>query len=408
MKILFAAIGSAGDVYPLIGIAVELQQAGHEVRFITNQDHKVAARRAGLTATGGWYIEDADRKRLSAPNNPNMAKEFMSDIVVQWLPEDTFQVYQCALEFGEVDAIVCNHFCWAAKIAAHRLGVPVFSCTVSPALFRKQIMLEPAEAQAYAKKAMDAVRAVADATAEIPDWMSASDALTRCLWGDCELLLFDQEMLTLNGKTLFFHTVVSAFGHTPRVIGPCWTELSLSESTIELVAKVIAFKAGRKLCVIGFGSWIHDFHSDRIAEQCTLAVLENPDWVVLRLGDGYSTVFSKDRLLSLPHCPLSATKPDLFIGHAGIGTCYQLLANRTTAVHIPFCADQYDNALWMRQNRGDAIVRVEDVTVENIEMAMNVALAYPSKPLHLPKVVNNSGKAAQAIQDWLVMASVTL
>lgn len=404
MKILFAAIGSAGDVYPLIGIAVELQRKGAKVLFVTNKEHVYAVIGAGIRFVGGWTIEDDVRDRLSAPNNPDMTKQFMTDVVVGWLPEDASMICTRALAFGGVDTIVCNQFCWAARITANRLGVPVISCVVSPAFFRKVIHLADDEVKAYADKALQAVRYVSEVNDEVPDWMTGQQALELCHRSDLELLLFDETMLTVGGKTTFFHREVSWRGATPQLVGPCWS------SAVGQVSHPAGFAVSqfsnqrKKLCVISFGDWVHGNHRMAIAEPCIEAVLENPDWIVLYLGRGRPS--EREEVLCLPFYPLSLLHADLAITHAGIGTCYQLLANQIPAVHIPFCADQYDNALWMSENRGDVIVRYEDVTVENIQTAMNIALAEPGTPAKVP-VTNNSGKAAATIQSWLETASVT-
>lgn len=404
MKILFAAIGSAGDVYPLIGIAEELQKRGAEIVFVSNYEHRLSVKRAGLEFISGWNTEDRDRFNLSAPNNPDMAKEYLKTMIVKWLGSDSLSILEAAEHKGGAQAIVCNQFCWAARIAAHKLGVPAISCVVAPALFRKNIHLSADEVDLFTGRALSAVRAVYGTGDEVPSWMTGQQALELCHRSDLELLLFDETMLTVGGKTTHYHQEVSWRGTTPQIIGPCWYENSKND---RLGAMIDNLRLGKRLCIITFGDWVHERHRKIIEDACADAVLENREWAVLMLGKSCRAA-RLERILAMDFFSLhSLGYADLAITHAGIGTCYQLLANQIPAVHIPFCADQYDNALWMRENRGDAIVRYEDVTVENIQTAMNVTLAgLRTEPSSRPPI-NNSEGVAYYIKKRLEMASVT-
>jgi rhamnosyltransferase subunit B len=48
MHVLLTPFGSAGDVYPLIGIGIELLRRGHRVTMITNAYFEDISRRAGF------------------------------------------------------------------------------------------------------------------------------------------------------------------------------------------------------------------------------------------------------------------------------------------------------------------------------------------------------------------------
>ena len=48
MKIVILAMGSRGDVQPLVGLAVGLQQAGHHVRFASHPNFEKMVIDAGL------------------------------------------------------------------------------------------------------------------------------------------------------------------------------------------------------------------------------------------------------------------------------------------------------------------------------------------------------------------------
>jgi rhamnosyltransferase subunit B len=74
--ILLCTIGSAGDVYPFVGIAQELQKRGYGVTLITSQFFETQARDAGLEFLGLGSAEDYQ----SIIQNPDL-----------WDPEKSFQ-----------------------------------------------------------------------------------------------------------------------------------------------------------------------------------------------------------------------------------------------------------------------------------------------------------------------------
>ena len=48
MNVLFVALGSAGDVFPFIGLGQNLQALGHQVTLLTNSHFEGLIGRAGL------------------------------------------------------------------------------------------------------------------------------------------------------------------------------------------------------------------------------------------------------------------------------------------------------------------------------------------------------------------------
>jgi len=78
LDILLCTIGSAGDVYPFIGIGQGLQKRGYRVTLITSQFFETQARDAGLEFFGVGIAEDYH----SIIQNPDL-----------WDPEKGFKVF---------------------------------------------------------------------------------------------------------------------------------------------------------------------------------------------------------------------------------------------------------------------------------------------------------------------------
>ena len=68
MKVLLAALGSAGDVHPPIAIGVELRRRGHAVTLVANAWFQATAHRAGLAFVPAGTVDDYRR----AVANPDL------------------------------------------------------------------------------------------------------------------------------------------------------------------------------------------------------------------------------------------------------------------------------------------------------------------------------------------------
>jgi len=81
---MFSPIGSAGDVHPMLGIAVELQKRGHEITFLANGYFQETVERHGLR-----FVELGSRDYFhSVVNHPDL-----------WNPRRAFRyVFQKAVQ----------------------------------------------------------------------------------------------------------------------------------------------------------------------------------------------------------------------------------------------------------------------------------------------------------------------
>ncbi len=48
MRVLCSTFGSSGDVFPMLGLAIELQRRGHEVTLATNEYYRAITERNGI------------------------------------------------------------------------------------------------------------------------------------------------------------------------------------------------------------------------------------------------------------------------------------------------------------------------------------------------------------------------
>ena len=71
MHFIFSPIGSAGDVHPMLGIAVELQRRGHKVTLLANGYFRELVERYGLSflelGSKEQFVATLDDPRLWQP-----------------------------------------------------------------------------------------------------------------------------------------------------------------------------------------------------------------------------------------------------------------------------------------------------------------------------------------------------
>lgn len=129
-KVLFVALGSYGDVHPMIGVALEMQRRGHEVIFGTNGYFIPLAEKCGLRCremgTAELYLNALKSIDLF---HPRKALPF----IVKMIGELTRIVYDCVAEI-KPDICVAATLAFGARIACEKFGIPLASVVFAPSI----------------------------------------------------------------------------------------------------------------------------------------------------------------------------------------------------------------------------------------------------------------------------------
>jgi len=135
MHVVFSPIGSAGDTYPLAGLAQEMQRRGHKITFICSGYFEPLARRLGFEfielCTREEYLQLSSHADVWSPTRgfpylfehgvkPFMRQQF--DIVTQLASQGGTLVVGTALGVG-------------ARIAQEKHGVPLLTVHLQPGVF---------------------------------------------------------------------------------------------------------------------------------------------------------------------------------------------------------------------------------------------------------------------------------
>ena len=136
-KFLLATMGTGGDLNPVIGIALELIQRGHDVTIASNGSHREKIERLGL-----------DYFRLRPSLNQNQLQTWMRTAIQSAirgnryilrdlvLPHVEWNYHQLEKVVPEYDMLLCHTLAFSVPLVAKKLGKPWVSFTISPLVYR--------------------------------------------------------------------------------------------------------------------------------------------------------------------------------------------------------------------------------------------------------------------------------
>ena len=135
LDVLLLPIGSYGDVYPFVGLGLGLRARGHRVRMAANGVYRGLAERHGFefheTTTTSWFEDVTKHPHLYRPGVESIrtvARLVLGEMEVQ------HRIVEGWVEGGG-SVIVASPMAWAARIAQDRVGIPVVTSILCPALF---------------------------------------------------------------------------------------------------------------------------------------------------------------------------------------------------------------------------------------------------------------------------------
>jgi rhamnosyltransferase subunit B len=136
---IFSPIGSAGDVHPMLGIAVELHKRGHEITFLANGYFQASVERWGLR-----FVELGSQEHFhSVANdpdlwNPKRAFRYVFQKAVQPILRGQYTAIEEHSRSGDA-VVVANCLGFGARIAHEILGVPLVTIHIQPAVILSRI-----------------------------------------------------------------------------------------------------------------------------------------------------------------------------------------------------------------------------------------------------------------------------
>lgn len=136
LNIILIPLGSSGDVNPFVALGRALQARGHKITMITNGHFEAIARRSGFAFEPLGSVEDY-RAVLELPEVWHPTEGFK--IVMQWGTLNTMRPLFEMIESHNVPGetvVAAPVTAFGARIAQEKLGVPLVSVCLQPAMFR--------------------------------------------------------------------------------------------------------------------------------------------------------------------------------------------------------------------------------------------------------------------------------
>jgi rhamnosyltransferase subunit B len=132
-RILVATWGSLGDLHPMIALALELRERGHDIIFATTEYDRIKVESLGFRF---------QRISPNLPEDPQIAMELMDpkkgtervlkDFVLASL-QDNYEILKGIAK--EIDLLVAHEIIYAAPIVAEELELPWVTCALAPGSF---------------------------------------------------------------------------------------------------------------------------------------------------------------------------------------------------------------------------------------------------------------------------------
>ncbi|MBX2860788.1 MAG: glycosyltransferase [Vampirovibrio sp.] len=132
--IVIAIFGSLGDLHPMMGTALALQQRGHRVTIATNRYYQAKIEAAGIGFHGLRPEFDVDEPGLAAKLfNRTMGPQYLiRDCLMPTMSEMYEDLYQI---LSSADYLISHTLAYAAPLAAQTLNIPWAGVVLAPTSF---------------------------------------------------------------------------------------------------------------------------------------------------------------------------------------------------------------------------------------------------------------------------------
>jgi len=352
-KILFASLGSLGDLHPLLALAEEVQRRGHEVRLAASECF-----RSRVLAAGFCFhpirpdLDPAHSDHLRFTHPVAGPGRLLRERIFPSSEETALDLLEAA---RDVDLLVVGELIYVASLVSQKLKLPWVNVVLSPSSFLSTsdpCLLAPVQ------------------------WISRSGFFRQPLhratlslgrrvthgWARPLRRLHRQWGIPLSGNPVYEgkHSPFLTLAAFPsclasrqpdwpaRVIQTGYPYCTTTEAFGESHKRWLAFRAaGDPPVVFTLGSTaVHlagDFYS-----TASEAAREAGFRSLLLVGENPPPLPAHD-CLALPYLPLGSALEGAaaVVHHGGMGSCAEALRNGIPSLILPFGYDQPDNAARM-------------------------------------------------------------
>jgi rhamnosyltransferase subunit B len=129
-KIIFATLGTRGDLYPFLGMAVEFRRQGYPVKMLGSEEFRKPCELAGVEFESVLTLEEHNAV-LSHPDFWTSSSGLKLGLEGLVIP--AFERTYRAIERDERNcALICNNIMLGALVAAEKFGLPIATAYLNP------------------------------------------------------------------------------------------------------------------------------------------------------------------------------------------------------------------------------------------------------------------------------------
>lgn len=392
-RIVLTAHGSLGDLYPLIGLALELRDRGHEIIFATVKDY-----RSRIESIGFKY-------HLMRPDHVRLDDEKMLELMMDLRkgPERVFRDYylpsirdmytDLTAAAEGADLIVAGELIYAARIVSEMTQIPWVLCVLAPSSFFS--IYDPLVLPGY--EGLDKLRALG-VTANRAiinfakfmsrDWGKPLHQLRRELGlSPIQHPFIGQDKYSTNLNLALFSQVLGA----PQ---PDWNPKMLQTGFVfydgasEPNPKLEQFlAAGEAPIVFTLGS-AAVLAAGNFYQQSLEAVRQLNRRAVLLIGKNPPPENLPENVMAIDYVPFSQIFPHAcaIVHQGGVGTTGQALRAGKPTIVVPYSHDQPDNAARVERLGISKTIKRDRYSSSKIVQALNELLNDPSYAMKAAEV----------------------
>ncbi len=357
-SLVMATLGSLGDLYPYLAVAIELRKRGHEVTIATNEMYRAQIKAEGLC----FHSLRPDLAPLF--RDPEVIRQGLDVaagteyIVRQLLLPNLDESYEDLLKASQGKDLLVSHIsAFALPLVAEKLRLPWISIALYPLAFSSSydpcaLPTNTNLARTHQLRKWEFALLLGYTKRQTRVWMKPVDELRSRLGlaPAAQHPLFEGKFSPYASLAWFSRLLTPPQPDWPpntRITGfPFYdrqeTHHSLDSRLSEFLEKgepPVVFTLGTAV-VLGAGDFFEQSVSAVRRMGCRAVLLggaQSPSRVGIRLPE---TIFETD------YAPLSALLPRAIaaVHHGGIGTTAQALRAGCPSLIVPFVYDQPDNA----------------------------------------------------------------
>ena len=350
MRVLFATIGSLGDLYPCLGLAIELKRRGHTVVIASGEAHRTRVLQLGLEFRSlRPNLDPADSTLVSLCEDLKSGYEVLLRKLILPHLADTYTDLLAAA--GECDFMLAGEIVYAAPLVAEKTGLRWGSIILSPCSFLSahdpSLLVPMPQLIRLRRVGWRVNRAV----------LNLGTSLIRHWWEPVRRLRIEEGLdsrcapLTRDkfSPGLVLALFSSAFAERQpdwpaRTIQPGFVFYDQGPATSEFSELAHFLKDRDPPIVFTLGSTAvsNPGHFYRSSQEAALRLGKRAVLIGARNLQSYS-----DRIFSIPYAPYSEVFPraSVIVHQGGSGTTGQALRAGRPMLFVPYGWDQPDNAL---------------------------------------------------------------